>query len=133
MSAAAPAARDRIALTGITATGHHGVFDHEKRDGQPFVVDLVLHTDIRPAAAADDLALTTDYGKAAELVRDRIEGGPHDLIETLTQGIADAILAVFRTVSAVDVTVHKPQAPIPVPFGDVSISIHREREAGTRA
>jgi len=118
---------DRIALTGITATGHHGVFEHEKRDGQPFVVDIVLHTDIRPAAASDDLRLTTHYGELAELVTEHIASGPFDLIETLTENIAAAVLAGFELVDAVDVTVHKPKAPIEVPFGDVAITIHRER------
>ncbi|GHD10779.1 dihydroneopterin aldolase [Zhihengliuella salsuginis] len=123
---------DRITLTGITATGHHGVFEHEKREGQPFVVDVVLHTDIRPAAAGDDLTRTTHYGELAELVVQHIESGPFDLIETLTENIAAAVLGGFERVDAVDVTVHKPKAPIEVPFGDVAITIHRERD-GSRA
>ncbi|WP_427016113.1 dihydroneopterin aldolase [Pseudarthrobacter sp. P1] len=119
--------RDRITLTGVSATGYHGVFEHEKRDGQPFVVDAVLYTDISAAAATDDLAKTAHYGEVAEEIVALITGEPFDLIETLTERIAARILAGFPGVAAVDVTVHKPKAPIEVPFGDVTISIHRER------
>ena len=120
-------AADTITLTGITAIGHHGVFDHEKRDGQPFIVDAVLHTDISAAAATDDLAKTTNYGAVAEVIAELIRGEAFDLIETLTERIAERILADFALVAAVDVTVHKPKAPIQVPFGDVSITVHRAR------
>lgn len=120
-------AADRITLTGISAIGHHGVFAYEKRDGQPFIVDAVLYTDIRAAAAGDDLAKTADYGAVAEAITAQITGEPYDLIETLAEKIAGTILASFAAVAAVDVTVHKPKAPIQVPFSDVTISIHRER------
>ncbi|MGJ9404386.1 dihydroneopterin aldolase [Arthrobacter sp. KK5.5] len=124
--AAGAAPRDTIAVSGITAIGHHGVFEHEKRDGQPFVVDVVLHTDIRPAAASDDLADTANYGALAETVAGVVASGPFDLIEKLAEELAARVLADFA-VDAVGITVHKPQAPIPVPFGDVAITIHRER------
>ncbi|MFZ3452055.1 dihydroneopterin aldolase [Arthrobacter sp. 7Tela_A1] len=123
----ADALRDRIRLTGLKATGYHGVFDHERRDGQEFTVDLVLHTDLRPAAAADDLTLTAHYGELAEQVCAIIASDPVNLIETLAERIATHVLDAFPMIDAVDVTVHKPHAPIPVPFGDVEILIHRER------
>ncbi|MFI8414705.1 dihydroneopterin aldolase [Paeniglutamicibacter gangotriensis] len=119
---------DTITLAGITAIGHHGVFEHEKRDGQPFTLDVVLHTDIRQAAASDDVADTAHYGELGELVVAQIQDGPWDLIETLAEKTAAAILAGFSTVSAVEVIVHKPQAPITVTFSDVTIHIYRERE-----
>lgn len=119
--------RDRIRLSGLKATGYHGVFDHERRDGQEFTVDLVLYTDLRPAAAADDLTLTAHYGELAEQVCAIIAGDPVNLIETLAERIAAHVLAGFSVVDAVEVTVHKPHAPITVPFGDVAIQIHRER------
>lgn len=122
-----PTPRDRIRLSGLSATGYHGVFEHERREGQRFVVDLVLYTDLRPAAAADDLTLTAHYGELAEQVCTIIEGDPVNLIETLAERIAAHVLAAFDVIEAVDVTVHKPQAPITVPFGDVEILIHRER------
>lgn len=119
---------DTITLSGITAIGHHGVFEHEKRDGQPFTLDVVLHTDIRPAAASDNVADTAHYGELGELVVAQIKDGPWDLIETLAQRTAVAILDSFPTVSAVEVIVHKPKAPITVTFSDVTIHIYRERE-----
>nr|WP_208381576.1 dihydroneopterin aldolase [Paenarthrobacter ilicis] len=117
---------DKITLTGVTAVGYHGVFDFERRDGQPFVVDAVLHTDFTKAAETDDLQYTAHYGEVAELITKLIEGEPLNLIEALAVRIAEAILANY-TVAAVDVTVHKPKAPIEVPFGDVTVSVHRER------
>ncbi|BCW56828.1 dihydroneopterin aldolase [Paenarthrobacter nicotinovorans] len=117
---------DRITLTGVTAVGYHGVFDFERRDGQPFVVDAVLHTDFTKAAETDDLQYTAHYGEVAGLITRHIEGEPLNLIEGLAVRIAEAILADY-SVAAVDVTVHKPKAPIEVPFGDVTVSVHRER------
>lgn len=117
---------DRITITGISGHGYHGVLASEKAEGQPFIVDVVLETDIRPAAADDDLTRTIDYSVIAELVHAHITGEGHDLIETLTDRIAAAILAACPA-DAVEVTVHKPNAPIAVPFADVSISVRRER------
>ena len=118
---------DRITLSGITATGYHGVFPEERRDGQPFVADLVLFTDLGPAAATDDLTLTAHYGEVAELVVKVITGEPLNLIEALAGRIADTVLASFSVLAAVEVTVHKPKAPIAVEFGDVAVTISRER------
>ncbi|MCZ2401953.1 dihydroneopterin aldolase [Paenarthrobacter sp. Z7-10] len=118
---------DRIAITGVAAIGRHGVFEHEKRDGQSFLVDAVLFTDIRAAAATDDLSRTTHYGEVAEEITALITGDPFDLIETLTDRIAERLLERFA-LGAVEITVHKPKAPIQVPFGDVTITIYRERQ-----
>jgi dihydroneopterin aldolase len=117
---------DRIALTGLRVRGNHGVFDHERADGQEFVVDVVLETDTRPAAASDDLVDTVDYGKLAVGLADVVGGEPVDLLETLVARLADVCLADSR-VRAAEVTVHKPQAPIPLSFDDVSVTIRRER------
>lgn len=118
---------DTVVLTGITAKGYHGVFDHERRDGQPFVVDLVLFLDLQPAGTSDDLAKTAHYGELAELVHAIIGAEPFDLIEMLAETIAAAVLGAFP-VAAVDVTVHKPKAPIEVPFGNVAVTLRRSRE-----
>ena len=111
-----------IALTGIRATGYHGVFDFERRQGQEFVVDAVLDV-VRPGTE-DDLATTVDYGGLASALVADVERDPVDLIETLASRIAEACLA-FDLVRAVTVTVHKPQAPIPVPFADVAVQLTR--------
>jgi dihydroneopterin aldolase len=117
---------DRIGVTGISARGFHGVFEHEKRDGQTFVVDVTLGVDTRAAAASDDLALTVDYGAVAAHVVAIIEGPSLDLVETLAQTLADACLA-FAGVEVVEVVVHKPEAPVGVPFSDVTVTIVRHR------
>lgn len=121
------AAPDRITLTGISATGYHGVFPEERRDGQPFIVDLVLFTDLGPAAATDDLTLTAHYGEVAECAVKVITGEPLNLIEALAGRIGDTVLDSFPVLTAVEVTVHKPKAPIAVEFGDVAVTILRER------
>jgi dihydroneopterin aldolase len=109
------------------------VFDAEKRDGQPFVVDAVMHTDFSAAAASDDLAATASYADIAERIVAIIEGDPVDLIETLAVRLAEAILGEFGPagVTAVELTVHKPKAPIQVPFEDVSVTVFREAGRGT--
>ncbi len=117
---------DRIALTGIGATGYHGVHQVERDEGQPFVADVVLHLDTRRAAAGDDLARTIDYGIVARRVHAVLAGEPVALIETVAERIAATVL-VNPGVHTVDVTVHKPHAPIEVPFDDVTVSIRRDR------
>ncbi|WP_263120873.1 2-amino-4-hydroxy-6-hydroxymethyldihydropteridine diphosphokinase [Cellulomonas sp. RIT-PI-Y] len=121
-----PTTPDTIRLTGVSATGYHGVFDHERREGQTFVVDLVVELDTRRAAATDDLVHTLDYGTVAEQVVGVLAGEPADLIETVAERIAATVLA-HPQVHGVEVTVHKPQAPITVPFGDVEVRVRRDR------
>ena len=117
---------DRVALQGLRARGRHGVLAHEKALGQVFVVDVVLHLDTRPAAAADDLTRTVHYGELAERVVAVVTGEPVELVETLAQRVADVALEPSPVV-AVDVTVHKPSAPVEVPFDDVTVCIRRFR------
>jgi len=117
---------DRVTVLGISGTGHHGVFEHERRDGQTFVIDVTLACDTRAAADSDDLARTVDYGAVAAAVLAVIEGPAYDLVETVAQRTAEACL-VFEGVVAVEVAVHKPQAPVGVPFRDVVVTIVRHR------
>lgn len=118
---------DRITLTGIRATGYHGVYEHERREGQVFIADVVLELSLADAARSDDVADTVHYGEFADQVAAVLSGDPADLLETVAQRIADRALAYAR-VDAVEVTIHKPQAPIAVPFDDVSVTIRRARE-----
>ncbi|MGZ4493348.1 MAG: dihydroneopterin aldolase [Nocardioides sp.] len=117
---------DRLAVSGIEAVGHHGVFDFERRDGQLFRVDLVLGIDTRPAARSDDLHDTVDYGTLVAAVKKAVESDPVDLIETLAERIATVCLADAR-VQWSEVTVHKPDAPIEATFSDVTLTIIRSR------
>ena len=117
---------DQIVLKGISARGHHGVLDFEKRDGQTFVVDVTMDVDLAPAGSSDDLADTVNYAEVAADVVALVEGEPLDLIEALAARIADRVLA-RPLVEAVEVTVHKPEAPVGVPFTDVQVVVARER------
>jgi len=118
---------DRITLTGIRATGYHGVYEHERREGQVFIADVVLELSLADAARSDDVADTVHYGELADQVAAVLAGDPADLLETVAQRVADRALGHTR-VDAVEVTIHKPQAPIAVPFDDVSVTIRRVRE-----
>lgn len=118
---------DRIRLSGLTVHGHHGVFDHERQSGQSFVVDAELEMSTAAAAASDDLADTVDYGDLAGRLAAVVSGEPVNLLETLAARLADECLADSR-VAAATVTVHKPQAPIPLTFADVTVTIRRTRE-----
>lgn len=119
---------DVLSVVGIECWGHHGVFDHERRDGQRFVIDLALAVDTRPAAASDDLRDTVDYGSLVAEVADAVGRDPVDLIETLAERIA-AVCLRDRRVEWARVTIHKPDAPIENPFGDVQLTITRRRAA----
>lgn len=118
---------DRIELRGLRVRGHHGVFDHERRDGQDFVLDVVLWADLARAGATDDLADTVDYGALAETVAAVVAGPPRDLIETVAGEVAERVLADAR-VEAVEVTLHKPRAPIARAFDDVAVVVVRRRQ-----
>jgi len=127
MTVASPPPADRLVLRGLRAHGHHGVFDFEREQGQEFVVDVELGLDTRPAAADDDLAATVHYGELAERLHAALTRDPVDLIETLAQRLADVCLDE-PPVAWVEVTVHKPEAPIEVAFHDVSLTIRRSRD-----
>lgn len=117
---------DRIELRGLRARGRHGVLPAERELGQEFVVDAVLGLDTRPAAADDDLSLTVDYGSLADRLVAAVGGEPVDLIETLAERLAKICLE-DAAVSEVEITVHKPNAPVPHPFTDVAVKIQRSR------
>ncbi|MDQ0644113.1 dihydroneopterin aldolase [Microbacterium murale] len=118
---------DQIRLTGLTVFGRHGVFEHERENGQEFVIDLRLRLELAAAAASDDVVDTVHYGELAEKVAAVVAGEPVNLIETLAERIADVVLADTRVRQA-DITVHKPHAPIPLTFSDVSVTISRPRK-----
>jgi dihydroneopterin aldolase len=120
---------DHITLTGLRVRGNHGVFDHERRDGQDFLIDLTVHADLSPAGRSDALEDTLDYGALATLAEAVVAGPAYNLIEALAARIADAVLQSDQRIDAVEVTVHKPAAPIPLTFADVAVTITRRRAA----
>ena len=117
---------DRIGLHGLRATGHHGVYAEERAAGQLFVVDLLLDVDTHAAALSDDVADTVHYGYLAQEVEAVVEGEPVNLLETLAARIAEVCLR-RPLVDSVEVTVHKPEAPVGVAFDDVTVTIVRSR------
>lgn len=120
---------DRIELRGLTVRGNHGVFDHERADGQDFVIDIIVWIDQAAAAASDDLNDTYDYGVLAERAAAVVAGPARNLIETVAAEIAEDVIGDQR-VHAVEVTVHKPHAPIPLTFSDVAVVARRSRRGG---
>ncbi|CAN5140629.1 dihydroneopterin aldolase [soil metagenome] len=121
---------DTIRLTGLRIFAHHGVLDFERENGQEFVVDLEIVVDLAPAAASDDVTKTIHYGELAEAVYAAVQADAVDLIETVAERVA-AIALAYERADSVTVTIHKPAAPITVPFGDVSVTITRGRPAGS--
>jgi dihydroneopterin aldolase len=119
-------ADDRISVKGLRARGRHGVLAAERELGQEFIIDVTLFLDTAPAAAGDDLTKTVHYGELAQDLVKVVEGEPVDLIETLAQRLADVCLA-RELVRSAEVSVHKPAAPIPLPFDDVIVTIVRSR------
>ena len=127
MADAHPTTRlDRIAIHGLSAHAFHGVYEAERRLGQTFRVDAVLELDTAPAADDDDLERTVNYAELARALHSVLTGKPVDLLETLAQRLADVCLE-DPLVDAVEITVHKPEADLGVPFDDVTVAIRRER------
>jgi 7,8-dihydroneopterin aldolase/epimerase/oxygenase len=120
---------DRIAIRGLSAHAHHGVYAFERERGQIFRVDAVLELDTAPAAAGDDLERTVNYAELAQRLHAVLTGEPVDLLETLAQRLADVCLA-DPLVDAVEITVHKPEADLGVPFDDVTVAIRRREVEG---
>lgn len=124
---------DRIELKGLECFGHHGVFDFEKAQGQPFIVDITCWMDFSAAGASDDLSDTVDYGALAIMAADIVEGPPRDLIETVASDVATAVMEEFAVLHAVEVSIHKPKAPIPRAFADVAVVARRSRKSMGKA
>jgi 7,8-dihydroneopterin aldolase/epimerase/oxygenase len=120
---------DRIELRGLTVHGRHGVYERERVSGQDFVVDITVWIDLADAAASDDLADTYDYDALAQLAAGIVAGPPRNLIETVGGEVADRVMDDER-VHAVEVVVHKPQAPIAQKFADVAVVVRRSRRGG---
>ncbi|GLE55182.1 dihydroneopterin aldolase [Mycobacteroides chelonae] len=119
---------DRIELRGLKVFGYHGVFEHERRDGQEFSVDVTVWLDLDTAAATDQLTDTLDYGELAQRAAAIVSGPPRNLIESVAGAIADDVMTDAR-VHAVEAVVHKPNAPIPLTFSDVAVVARRSRRS----
>ena len=117
---------DRIELTGLECFGYHGVFEEEKKTGQPFIVDVTCWLDT--AGIGDDLSRTVNYAELADVAADIVEGPSRDLIETVAEEVAETAMQRFGILHAIEVTIHKPKAPIPRTFADVAVVARRSRK-----
>jgi dihydroneopterin aldolase len=121
---------DQVVLAGMVFLARHGVNDWEKIEPQRFEVDVELGLDVRAAAAADDLAGTVDYRVIHEAVRTVVEGPSVDLIETLAERIAAAVLAADPSIDDVVVRVRKPDVDLGGPLDYAGVELRRTRGAG---
>ncbi|HSK07292.1 MAG TPA: dihydroneopterin aldolase [Acidimicrobiia bacterium] len=117
---------DRIEIKGVEVLARHGVLEEEMANPQVFLVDLTVYLDLAPAAGSDHLVDTVDYGRLAVETHDLVRSESHRLIETVAERVAGRVLQE-PVVERVVVTVHKPQAPIPVKFQDVAVTVDRSR------
>ncbi|MFG6302940.1 dihydroneopterin aldolase, partial [Corynebacterium hesseae] len=117
---------DRIELTGLECFGYHGVFEEEKKTGQPFIVDVTCWLDT--AGIEDDLNRTVNYAELADVAANIVEGPSRDLIETVAAEVAETAMKRFEILHAIEVTIHKPKAPIPRTFADVAVVARRSRK-----
>lgn len=118
---------DQIVLTGIHGFGYHGLFEHERKDGQDFFVDLTLSVDLTAAAQSDAIEDTVNYAEITDLVVEEITTNPVNLIEKLASRIAERVLNQHLKVQIVTVTVHKPQAPVAAQLKDIAVVVTRSR------
>jgi dihydroneopterin aldolase len=118
---------DVIHLSGIEVFGHHGVFAHERENGQLFVVDLDVEFDATPAALTDDVVDTIDYGALAGAIHDAVANEPVNLLETLCLRLLRTVF-VHEQALAARVTIHKPEAPMPVTVAGASVTLYRTRD-----
>ena len=125
------AGMERMEVTGIKVWAHHGVFDHERRDGQPFIIDVAWWQDMARASETDMLSCAIDYAEVSQAVVALVRSSPANLIETVADRLRRALLARFP-MDAVKITVHKPQAPLQIEFADVRVTTVGVRETPPR-
>ena len=118
--------KDQIRIEELEVSAHHGVYPEENEKGQHFYVNATLYTNTRPAGMADDLRLSTNYGEVCQFITEFMQQHTFQLIETVVEWTAYEVLQHFPLVQGLDLEIRKPEAPIPLPFGSVSVAIHRE-------
>ncbi len=117
--------RDEIRIDNLEVFAYHGVCPEEKVNGQPFYVNAVLYTDIRPAGLEDDLSLSTNYGEICHFINNWMKENVYDLIETVAESVAEQLLLNFSSIQALELEIRKPKAPVGLPFESVSVRIKR--------
>jgi dihydroneopterin aldolase len=119
---------DTIFITGVVIHARHGVMEHETEVGQRFVIDLELSVDLSESSHTDRLADTVSYSNVVATATAAFKNTNYKLLERAAGAVADAILSSFQRISAVEVTVHKPHAPIAAIFDDVGVVLMRTRQ-----
>jgi dihydroneopterin aldolase len=117
---------DRIVLANMRFMGRHGVHDWERREAQPFEVDVELYRDLGRAGRDDDLDATIDYGPVYATVQRILEGPSIKLLEAMATTIAETLLADFD-VAEVVVRVRKPAVKLGGPLDFAGVEIRRPR------
>jgi len=118
---------DTIFIKGLALHAFHGVMAYEGKVGQGFHIDMILTIDLAPAAKSDKVKDTVSYDQVVAVATEAFLEKPYKLIEAAGGAIADAVLARFPRVSAIEVTIHKPHAPIAAIFADVGVTLRRAR------
>lgn len=116
---------DEIRIEMLEVFAHHGVLSEEQEKGQNFYVNAVLYTDIHKAGLGDNIFFSTDYGQVCQFIHNWMQENTYQLLESVAEKLSKAILLKYERITAVDLEIRKPEAPIPVPFGCVSIKVHR--------
>ena len=118
--------KDQIRIEELEVYAHHGVYPEENEKGQTFFVSADLYLDTWQAEHTDDLRLSTNYGEVCQFITEFMQQHTFQLIETVVEWTAYEVLQHFPLVQGLDLEIRKPEAPIPLPFGSVSVAIHRE-------
>jgi dihydroneopterin aldolase len=118
---------DRIFIRGLSLHAYHGVMPYEGKVGQSFTIDLTLDMDLSTAARTDKVADTVSYDQVVAVVSTAFTAQKFKLIEAAAGKVADSVLAKFPRVREVEVTIHKPHAPIAATFSDVGVTLSRRR------
>jgi dihydroneopterin aldolase len=118
---------DQVFVHGLALHAYHGVMPHEAKVGQSFRLDLTLDIALAQASRSDKLADTVGYDQVVDVATKAFGTKRYRLVEAAAGAVADAVLAAFRQVTAIRVTIHKPHAPIAATFDDVGVSIFRKR------
>jgi len=119
---------DTIHIEGMELFAYHGCLESERRDGQVFLLDIILEADLKRACQSDDLRDTVDYAEVMQCAAQAFVGGTYNLLERAAEVTAQAILTQFPVIERVTLRVHKPDAPVQIPAADIFMETKRGRE-----
>ncbi len=117
--------KDEIIISGLKIFAWHGVYEEEKEKGQNFIVNAKLSLDTSLAGESDSLEDSVDYGKVCLFINDFMRINRFNLLEAVANQMARKIMVRFPMTQSVELEVMKPEAPIPLPFENVSVKITR--------